>query len=296
MIVVICGPTGTGKSSFAIKLAKAIDGEIINGDAFQVYKHLNIATAKPSEEAFKEVPHHLYDISEVYEDYTVAHYQKDARIAIDNVRKRGKTPIIVGGSGLYIRATLYDYEFSEMPKVDLSEYKSKTNSELHNYLSEIDKESANKIHPNNRKRLLRAIEIYLATGESKSAIEAKQKQELIEEAHFFALDIDRKLLYEHLDERVNKMVEAGLFEEVENLLKKHPHNARAFEAIGYKQVVQGKQCNLTKAEIIADIQKATRNYAKRQIAYFKHQLPTIWVKSWDEVANILEDLYDGRKN
>ena len=144
MIYVVTGPTGTGKSSFAIKLALKVNGEIINGDAFQVYRKLNIGTAKPSKEQLAIVPHHLYDIANIDEDYTVKEYQRDARKKIEEILSRDKTPIICGGTGLYIRATLYDYEFSDLPRVDMKEYEALSNEELHALLEKVDSESAKK--------------------------------------------------------------------------------------------------------------------------------------------------------
>lgn len=296
MIYVVTGPTGTGKSSFAIKLALKVNGEIINGDAFQVYRKLNIGTAKPSKEQLAIVPHHLYDIANIDEDYTVKEYQRDARKKIEEILSRDKTPIICGGTGLYIRATLYDYEFSDLPRVDMKEYEALSNEELHALLEKVDSESAKKFHPNNRRRVLRALEIYLASGEAKSDLEAKQNHHLLYEVTMIGLKNDRETLYKQLDNRVDIMVKDGLFEEIDSLLTEYDPSSRAFQAIGYQQIISGHKNNKTNEEIIIDIKKVTRNYAKRQLTFFNHQLPVKWFPSWKEALNFVEENNENCQN
>ena len=179
MIIVIAGATGSGKSHLAVELAKRIDGEVINADAFQVYQELSIATAKPSMEMRKEVPHHLFDFVPLTEEYNVYRYQQDLRAVLKDVIARGKTPIIAGGTGLYIRAGLFDYDFSETDHPDMSEYDALSDEQLYQKLWEIDEESAKAIHPHNRVRVRRAIEIFLSSGRKKSEMLNEQKHEPI---------------------------------------------------------------------------------------------------------------------
>ncbi len=277
MIFVIAGPTCSGKSSLAIRLANAIDGEIINGDAFQVYKELNIGTAKPSIEERKQVPHHLFDFILPSKEYNVKDYQSEARKLINKLTKQNKHIIIVGGTGLYQKATLYDFDFSkEIKKADLSDLKFMSNEELYKYLVTIDAEAARSIHQNNRKRILRAIEIYRSSGKKKSEIINSQKHKLIYKTIFIGLNIERDILYEKINNRVDMMIEEGLLEEVKMLKAKYDVKKHAFQAIGYKELIDYLNGKTDLNEAIELIKKHTRNYAKRQMTYFKNQLPMVW--------------------
>jgi tRNA dimethylallyltransferase len=289
MIFVICGQTASGKSSLALEFAKKINGIIVNADAFQVYKELNIGTAKPSLDERKEVPHLLYDICSVKDNYDVKRYQDDARKVIDE--NSDKPLVFVGGTGLYIRSTFFDYEFNESPKVDLSKFDSFTNEELHDYLAKIDKESAEKFHPNNRRRVLRAIEIYLSTGETKSNLEKKQQHHIIyDDIVFVAVELDSKVLNERINDRVDKMFQKGLQAEIAELLLQYPSNLQAFSAIGYKEIMQNQ--DLSEDELKDLIKLRTRQYAKRQKTFFKHQLPVTWFNSNEEALTYLLGKYE----
>ncbi|MBP5091857.1 MAG: tRNA (adenosine(37)-N6)-dimethylallyltransferase MiaA [Bacilli bacterium] len=221
MIIVIAGATGSGKSHLAVELAKRIGGEVINADAFQVYKELSIATAKPSKEMREAVPHHLFDFVPLDEEYNVYRYQQDLRRTLNEVISRGKTPIIAGGTGLYIRAGLFDYEFGETEKPDMSKYEAMSDEELYQALKDIDEESAASIHPHNRVRVKRAIEIYLSSGKKKSEIIKEQKHEPIYPVKFFGLKPERDELYQKVESRVDEMFEMGLVEEGVALIKKY---------------------------------------------------------------------------
>ena len=293
MIIVLTGATGTGKSELAIALAKKLDGEIINADAFQVYEELSIATASPSEEQKKVVPHHLYSFVPLTEGYDIHRYQEDARNAIKKLKNLGKTPIFVGGSGLYIRAALYDYDLSlDTSNVDMSKYDSWTNEALHEELEKLDPTEAEKIPYQNRQRLLRSIMICLAAGTSKTELLSKQNHEPIEPTLFFVLKKDREDLYPVLDKRVDKMVEMGLENEVVPLIKKYGEDVPAFRAIGVKEFipyVQGKE-NLP--TVIENIKLDTRHYVKRQDTFFRHQFPAIEVSSLEDILKVIENERD----
>lgn len=273
MIYVITGPTCLGKSVTAVYLAKKLNAEIVNGDAFQCYKQMNIGVAKPSEELLKEVKHHLYSFVDVDHDYSIAEYQKTLRSTLDEIISRGKDIVLVGGSGLYIRSALYDYEFEEDKSVDMSKYKNMDNRTLHDELVKIDPVEADKIHMNNRKRMLRAIEIYLSTGKMKSEIISEQDHKPIYETRFFVRDLDREVLYERINKRVDQMMKEGLFEEVKDLVKKYSPNCHSFQAIGYKEFLPVINGDETLENAVELVKQHTRNYAKRQLTFIRHQFP-----------------------
>ncbi len=288
MILVLTGPTGSGKSALALSLAKKIDAVIVNADAFQVYRDLNIATAKPTMSMRMEVPHYLYDFVPLTSSYDVAEYQEDLRATIAELEQEKKNIIIAGGTGLYIRAGLYDYRFEELPSVDLSEYEALSDEELHAKLEAIDPVQAEKIHPHNRRRVLRAIEIYLSSGKSKTEREKEQVHAPIySDVFFFGIDADRDLLYENLDKRVDEMFEQGLLEETVPLIQRYGRTPRAFAAIGVKELFPYLDGEASLEETKAAIKKATRNYVKRQMTFFRHQFPIIWVKDEEAILHHL---------
>lgn len=289
MIIVLTGPTCTGKSDTALKVAKLFNAEIVNGDAFQIYKELNIGVAKPKEEYFNIIPHHLYSYVSIDKPYSIKEYQEDLRSVIKDISSRNKNIIIVGGSMLYIRAGLYDYSFSDEEEIDISKYEKMTNEELHALLEKIDIEDSKKIHVNNRKRLIRALTIYETSGKSKSEIIASQKHEPIYESLFFSKDIARDELYEKINKRVDYMVKNGLFEEVASLLKDHDKNLQSLQAIGYKEIIDYLDGKLSKESTIELIKKNTRNYAKRQMTFLRHQFKTNFYKNDDELVNMLKE-------
>jgi tRNA dimethylallyltransferase len=289
MILVLTGATGSGKSELAISLAQDLDGEIINADAFQVYRELTIATAAPTEEMKRQVPHHLYAFVPLTEGYDIAHYQKDCRQAIGEVLARGKTPILVGGSGLYIRSALYDYDLSlDTSKVDLRPFEGLSDEDLHKKLEELDPIEADKISPNNRRRVLRDIQICLAAGESKTAQLAKQTHQPIYPVRFYELDKERELLYAHAEERVEAMFKAGLLEETLPLIEKYGRNAMAFKAIGVKELFPYLDKTATLEETKNRIKANTRHYIKNQYTWFRHQFPLVSVSSKEAIEKDYE--------
>lgn len=286
MILVLTGATGTGKSQLALSLAQAVDGEIINADAFQVYQGLSIATAAPSEAMKRMVRHHLYGFVPLTEGYDIAHYQKDCRMAIAEVVSRGKTPLIVGGSGLYIRSALYDYDLGlDTSKVDLAPYEALSDEALHAELEKRDPQEAAKIHFHNRRRVLRSLTICLASGKSKSELLALQKHEPISPTLFFALKEERVSLFPKVEERVEKMFADGLLEETLPLIEKYGRKAPAFQAIGVKELFPYIDGEATLEETKSLIKENTRHYIKRQETFFAHQFPVIEVGSLKEILD-----------
>ena len=287
MIIVITGPTCMGKSETALEIAKVFNAEVVNGDAFQCYKEMEIGVAKPPKEYFDVVPHHLFSFVNVDQDYSIADYQKDLRRTVDEIVSRGKNVVIVGGSGLYIRSSLYDYEFKEQPKFDMSKYESMSNSELHDELQRIDPKQAEIIHENNRKRVLRAIEIYLTQGKTKTEVIESQEHKLVYDARFFVREMDRDELYSAINKRVDKMVELGLLEEVRSLVNKYGETCKSLQAIGYKELIPVLKNEAKLEDAIEQIKKNSRNYAKRQVTYMKHQFPVIFYKNTHDLLEIL---------
>lgn len=290
MIIVITGPTCMGKSETAVEVAKAIDAEIINGDAFQCYKEMNIGVAKPSDAYLKQIPHHLYSFVDIDHDYSIAEYQTNLRNEIDKLLSKGKNIVIVGGSGLYIRSALYDYEFEENKTVDMTKYIEMDNRTLHDELRKIDPVEAEKIHMNNRKRVLRAIEIYLSTGSTKSKIISEQEHKSIYDVNFFVRDIDRDELYSRINKRVDLMIEEGLVKEAKSLFDKYGDSPRALQAIGYKELFPYFKGEYSLDEAIELIKQNTRNYAKRQLTYIRHQFPVKYYKNTQDLLEIINNV------
>ncbi len=276
MIVVIVGPTCTNKTKTAIALAKHINAEIVNGDAFQCYKELNIGVAKPTSEELNAVTHHLFSFKDADTPFSIASYQKELRNVIAEILSRNKNVIIVGGSGLYIRSAIYDYTFEEMKATDNHKYDKMSNSELHAMLEKIDSVEASKIHQNNRKRIIRALEIYNHFHVSKSEQIAKQEHKLIYQNLIIVSPLfNREKLYENINSRVDKMVEKGLEKEVKELYLKYG-NIQSLQAIGYKEFIPYFLGEKNLDETIALIKKNSRNYAKRQITFNKHQFENVY--------------------
>ena len=276
-----------GKSETALEVAKVFDAEVVNGDAFQCYKEMEIGVAKPPKEYFSIVPHHLFSFVEIDRDYTIADYQKDLRKTVDEILSRGKDVVIVGGSGLYIRSALYDYEFNKDPEVDMSNYEQLTNEELHKELEKIDPEQAKIIHANNRKRVFRAIEIYLGQRRTKTDLIESQEHKLVYDAKFFVRNMDRKELYSLIDKRVDKMIEQGLLEEVKTIFTKYGAGSKALQAIGYKELIPVLKNEYSLDRGIELVKKNSRNYAKRQVTYIKHQFPVIFYENTKDLLRIL---------
>lgn len=279
-VLVIVGPTGVGKSELSLELAEKYHGEIISGDSVQVYKELNIGSAKVSESARQKIPHHLVDEYDLDEAFDVRLFQQEARRLIDEISDRGNLPIIVGGTGLYINAVLKNYIFQEEPDNTqlIQKLESLSNEVLHQKLLECDPVSAHKLHPNNRQRIIRAIVIAKTTDKTKSEIEKKQRDQLLYDANIVSLTMPRDQLYERINERVLKMMEAGLLEEVESIVDEYDDafSLRGMSGIGYKEWKPYFEEKVSKDRVVKEIQKRSRNFAKRQYTWFNNQMDVDW--------------------
>lgn len=271
-VIVITGPTAVGKTKLSIELAKRYNGEIINADAVQVYKGLDIGSAKVTEEEKEDILHHLFDIKEVDEEYTIYHYQKDCRKLIKEVQGRGKTPILVGGTGLYIKAALYDYKLTE--EKETNTYDNLTDEELYNKLLEVDKDIV--IDKNNRRRLIRALNYY---KENNKSINTNTTNKLLYDAIFIGLTTDRRILYDKINTRVDIMIKEGLLNEVKVFYDKNIRTKPLLNAIGYREIYSYFDGNISLEEAIDKIKQNSRHYAKRQYTFFNHQLPVVWFET-----------------
>lgn len=268
-IIVIVGPTGVGKTKLSIELAKTYNGEIINADSTQVYKTLDIATAKVTNDEMECIPHHLLDIKEITDDYTVYDYQKDGRICINDILNRHKTPIIVGGTGLYIKALLYDYSFKDNNVI--KDYSNFTNEELYQRLLSIN--PTTKIHINNRKRLERALNSFEVNGE---LIENNKTDKLLYDAIFIGLTTSRELLYERINNRVDLMLKDGLLAEAKRIYDSNIRSKAILTPIGYKELFPYFTKDKSLDECIDTIKQHSRRYAKRQYTWFNNQMKINW--------------------
>ena len=271
MILVIFGPTGSGKTDVAVKLAHLYDAPIINADAFQIYKEMNIGTNKIKESDPDYKRHYLLDIKTPNESYSVKEYQDDFRRTLDELSKKHQTIIVSGGTGLYIRAALFDYKFLD-EEISSNDYSEFSNEELYARLQELDLEASKKIHVNNRKRIIRALDLISSSGIKKSDLIASQEHKIIyPDVEFLFLNPDREELYESINKRVDKMIAEGLVDEVKYLKVKYDLSTTAKQAIGYKEILDYLDGNESLEEAIELIKKRTRNYAKRQVTFFKNQ-------------------------
>lgn len=282
-VIVIAGVTASGKSSLAVSLAKKIDGEIISADSVAVYKELNIGSAKPTVEEQEGIIHHLIDIVSITESYHVARFQKEARDAIDLILSKGKTPIIVGGTGLYINALLNDYRFNEeleLPEID----ESLTNEALMQELIELDPVTAENIHINNRKRLIRSLQMVKGMKMPKSDVNENKGKNRLYDARVYFLQGDRTKLYERINKRVDIMMSQGLLDEVSELKIEYPDlfSFQSMQSIGYREFNDYFQGNSSLDEVQELIKTNTRRLAKRQITWFKHQTESIWIDVFNE--------------
>lgn len=286
-VVVILGPTAVGKTKLSVELAKKLNGEVINADSTQVYQGLDIATAKVTEEEKEGIPHHLFDIKKVTEDYSVSDYQKDVRMVIEDCMKRGKTPILVGGTGLYVKAALYDYQFE--PTSYKGDYHQFSNEALYQQLCQINPNT--KIHFNNRKRMERALDYYHETGQ---VLELKEKSEtLLYPTIFIGLTCERHLLYERINHRVDRMKEKGLLEEAKKIYDSHIRTKAILTPIGYKQLFPYFEGTESLEHCLDHIKKESRHYAKRQYTFFKHQLPVHWIEvNFEQFDQTVQEVFD----
>ena len=275
MITVIVGPTAVGKSKLAIELAKRMNAEIISGDSVQVYKHLDIGSAKITVDEQEGIVHHLIDVYDLETPYSVADFQREVRAKIKEIEARGHSVIICGGTGFYLKAALFNYVFEHQGRqLDFeSSLQEKTNEELYHWLQDIDPESAAKFHPNNRVRVLRALGYYLQTGEVIS--KEISKDEPLYDAVFIGLSMERELLYNRINQRVDQMMSQGLLREVEGLMASQEH----IQAIGYNELFDYLNGLTSLDEAVELIKQHSRQLAKRQWTWFRNQMPVHWLEA-----------------
>lgn len=288
-LIILTGPTAVGKTSLSLSLAKELDGEIVSADSMQVYRYMDIGTAKIREEERQGIPHHLIDVLDPWEDFNVVRFQKMAREALEEIWERGHIPIVTGGTGFYIQALLYDIHFTENNedsslRKDLENYARENGAEaLHSRLVEVDEKAAVQIHFNNVKRVIRALEFYYQTGKKMSEHnEEERKRTSPYDFKYFVLNDERGHLYAGINRRVDLMMEEGLVEEVRKLKEMGCDSAMvSMQGLGYKEILSHLEGEYTLDEAVYKIKRDTRHFAKRQITWFKRERDVIWLHKPD---------------
>ena len=299
-VIIIGGPTASGKTAFSIEVAKAIDGEIVSADSMQIYKEMDIGTAKPNEKEKQNIKHYMINIISPNERYSVADYKKDAKNAIREIVQKGKTPIVVGGTGLYIDSLIYEIDYPEI-ETDLSYRKYLEELvekdgllSLYEKAKEIDEKAMEKISKNDKKRILRVLEIYHQTGKTKTELDKESKKDPEFDYKIFAINMERAVLYDRINKRVDIMIEKGLIEEVQAIYNKYKEFPTSMQALGYKEVVEYLEKKVTKEEMIEKIKMESRRYAKRQLTWFRKNKQTKWLNGEDDISHnidiILEEI------
>lgn len=308
-IVAIVGPTASGKTELGVALAKAIDGEVISGDSMQVYQGMDIGTAKVTPDEMDGIPHHLIDILKPVETYSAYDFQQQAQQLITDITTRGKVPIIVGGTGLYIQSVIYDYQFDGetiSPETEqrvaeqMAKLKSYTNEAIHDYLGTFDPISQREIHPNNRKRVERAISYYLST---KKVLSNRKKSTQLTENYdtlLVGIKMSRDTLYSRINSRVDMMLSHGLLDEVQELIELGYESCQSMQAIGYKEIIPVIKNEMPLDEAITLLKQHSRNYAKRQMTWFTNKLNVHWLDrekmSLTSMLSELKPLINKRRN
>ena len=289
MLYVICGPTGSGKTEIAKVLSDRLNAPIINADAFQIYQDMNIGTAKISKDDPYYSKHYLLDIISPEVNFSVMEYQKLFRKTVSELSKEFKDIIVCGGTGLYIRASLYDYKFEEQDPDDVSDLEALDNEKLYQILLKLDENAAKNIHINNRKRVIRAISIARTSEHTKSeTIDAQEHKMIYDNVRILMISPDRELLYNSINKRVDEMFEKGLVQEVKALLNKYNLSRTAKAASGYQEVIDAIDNNLDMESTKELIKQRTRNYAKRQVTFFKRQLPVEIYETKEELLKAIK--------
>lgn len=280
-VISIIGPTAVGKTELGIEISKRFNGEVINGDSMQVYKEFNIGTAKVTEDEKDGITHHLIDILEPDETYSVSDFKKDVDNVIRNIVKNSRLPIIVGGTGFYIHATLFDFQLSNIKRNEEyvkrleNEINQSSNEHLYNRLKKLDPEYAKKTHPNNIRRVIRALEVIELTGETMTSIEKKQVHTSPYQPIIIGLTMDRHILYDRINKRVDQMIDDGLVEEVKTLYNKYGSTIQPMQGIGYKEFIPYFKGEYSFEDAINLVKRNTRRFAKRQMTYFRNKIPGI---------------------
>lgn len=284
-LIVITGPTAVGKTELSVALAKKIDGEIISADSVQVYKHMDIGSAKITKAEMQGIPHHLIDICEPAEAFNIARFKELSKQAVNDIFSRGKIPIIAGGTGFYIQSLIYDIDFKETAtdgtRTKYEEMlREKGEAYLHSLLKERDPEAAAAIHPNNAKRVIRALEYFEQTGTKISTHnEEERRKESPYNFAYFVLNLPREKLYDRINRRVDMMLEDGLLDEVKSLAASYgvTEDMVSMQALGYKEILDYLNGNTTLEDAIYTIKRDTRHFAKRQLTWFKREREVIWL-------------------
>lgn len=304
-VIVICGPTASGKTKLSIEVAKMVNGEIVSADSMQIYKDMTIGTAKPTTEEMQGIKHYLIDFVSPDKRYSVAEYKNDATNAIEEIISKGKTPIVVGGTGLYVNSLIYEIEY---PSVELDmNYRKKLEEiaekeglyRLYEMAMKVDKLAMKKISQNDKKRICRVLEIYHATGKTKTQIEIESRANKPKYDYLvFGISMDREKLYDRINKRVDIMIEEGLIDEVKKVLNKYDDFPTAMQGLGYKEVVEYINGDTTKEEMIEKIKMETRRYAKRQLTWFRRYDNITWIDGLDDIqrnVNIIWEEYNAGK-
>ncbi|WAA10802.1 tRNA (adenosine(37)-N6)-dimethylallyltransferase MiaA [Fervidibacillus albus] len=286
-LLVIIGPTAVGKTKLSIDLAKKFTGEIISGDSMQIYRGMDIGTAKISPDEMNGIPHHLLDIKDPRESFSVAEFQQLVRKKITEISNRNRLPILVGGTGLYVQSVIYDYQFPDVEDEKVRKQLEKQVEEkgidfLFHQLQQIDREYARLIHPNNRRRLIRALEVYYATGKTMTEWKLNQKIEAVYDSVVIGLTMERSRLYERINDRVDEMIANGLVEEAKRLYDQGLTNVQATQAIGYKELFAYFDGTVTFDEAVANLKQNTRKFAKRQFTWFRNKMDVQWFEVTEE--------------
>ncbi|MCA1053618.1 tRNA (adenosine(37)-N6)-dimethylallyltransferase MiaA [Rossellomorea aquimaris] len=304
-VIVLIGPTAVGKTNTSIQLAKRFDAEIISGDSMQIYRGMDIGTAKIKEEEMQGVPHHLIDIKDPEDSFSTAEFQKLVREKISDIHSRGRIPMIVGGTGLYIQSVLYDYQFTDAP--GNPEYRSILEKQvkddgiepLYEQLKRIDPEAAGNIHPNNVRRVIRALEIFHSSGKTMTDYQEKQTHDLLYDAAIIGLSMDRQTLYDRINKRVDLMIEEGLLDEVKTLFDKGVKDVQSVQAIGYKEMYQYLEGNVSLERASEQLKQNSRRYAKRQLTWFRNKMDVTWfdltdVNNQGKIINEISEFIAGK--
>ncbi|GGF10408.1 tRNA dimethylallyltransferase [Halobacillus andaensis] len=300
-VISIVGPTAVGKSELAVQVAHHFNGEVISGDSMQIYKSMDIGTAKVTEKEMEGIPHHMINIKEPNESFSVAEFQERVSLLIDEITARHRLPIIVGGTGLYIQAALYDFNFSnEKRNPDVVEKLEQEAEEhgiesLYRRLKTIDPAQAEKMHPNNKRRVIRALEVYETTGQTLSGNHDKQTQDSPYTPLLIGLEMERAVLYDRINTRVDVMLKRGLEEEVRSLYARGFEDCQSMKAIGYKEFIPYFKGEYSYERAVELLKRNSRRYAKRQFTYFKNKLNVRWynvnpLKKYDKNEKILAEL------
>ena len=284
-LIVLTGPTAVGKTKLSIALSKAVNGEIISADSMQVYKHMNIGSAKITIEEMQGVPHHLIDVFEPWDEFNVVVFQQKCKEAMETIYRRGHIPILTGGTGFYIQAVLKDIDFTENEegspyRAELEQLARERGAEyLHDRLREVDQASAEAIHPNNIKRCIRALEFYKLTGKKISDHNESEKQKRSPYNFcYFVLNDNREKLYARIEERIDEMLSNGLIEEVQQLKDMGCHRGLvSMQGLGYKEMLAYLEGDLSLEEAVYLLKRDTRHFAKRQLTWFRREEDVIWV-------------------